>query len=49
MSYLLGINEKKQVQTLYWGKRLSHETPPAMTSSTLPWQDNPDIYDALSF
>jgi alpha-galactosidase len=23
MSYLLGINEKKQVQTLYWGKRLS--------------------------
>jgi alpha-galactosidase len=23
MSYVLGINEKKQVQTLYWGKRLS--------------------------
>jgi alpha-galactosidase len=23
MSYMLGINEKKQVQTLYWGKRLS--------------------------
>jgi alpha-galactosidase len=25
MSYLLGINENKQVQTLYWGKRLSAE------------------------
>jgi len=25
MSYVLGINEKKQVQTLYWGKRLSKE------------------------
>jgi alpha-galactosidase len=25
MSYVLGINEKKQVQTLYWGKRLSAE------------------------
>src|SRR6266478_6691828 len=24
MSYVLGINEKKQVQTLYWGKRLSN-------------------------
>ena len=23
MSYVLGINENKQVQTLYWGKRLS--------------------------
>jgi alpha-galactosidase len=23
MSYVFGINEKKQVQTLYWGKRLS--------------------------
>jgi alpha-galactosidase len=23
MSYMLGINEKKQVQTLYWGERLS--------------------------
>src|ERR1700722_11942742 len=23
MSYVLGINEKKQIQTLYWGKRLS--------------------------
>ncbi|WP_183764310.1 alpha-galactosidase [Tunturibacter empetritectus] len=23
MSYVLGINDKKQVQTLYWGKRLS--------------------------
>src|ERR1039458_5815424 len=23
MSYVLGINEKKQVQSLYWGKRLS--------------------------
>ncbi len=23
MSYVLGVNEKKQVQTLYWGKRLS--------------------------
>src|SRR5258707_2700888 len=23
MSYVLGINEKKQVQTIYWGKRLS--------------------------
>jgi alpha-galactosidase len=23
MSYVLGINERKQVQTLYWGKRLS--------------------------
>ena len=23
MSYILGINENKQVQTLYWGKRLS--------------------------
>src|ERR1035438_10491385 len=23
MSYVLGINEKKQVQTLYWGERLS--------------------------
>jgi alpha-galactosidase len=25
MSYVLGINENKQVQTLYWGKRLSAE------------------------
>jgi alpha-galactosidase len=25
MSYVLGINEKKQVQTLYWGKRLRAE------------------------
>jgi len=24
MSYVLGTNEKKQVQTLYWGKRLSN-------------------------
>jgi len=24
MSYVLGVNEKKQVQTLYWGKRLSN-------------------------
>jgi alpha-galactosidase len=23
MSYVLGVNEKKQVQTLYWGKRLN--------------------------
>src|SRR5579862_5473701 len=23
MSYVFGINEKKQMQTLYWGKRLS--------------------------
>src|SRR5258708_15122394 len=23
MSYVIGINENKQVQTLYWGKRLS--------------------------
>ena len=25
MSYVLGVNEKKQVQTLYWGKRLGAE------------------------
>src|SRR5271170_7969776 len=23
MSYVLGINEKKEIQTLYWGKRLN--------------------------
>src|SRR5260370_25331079 len=27
MSYVMGINEKKQIQTLYWGKRLSVANP----------------------
>src|SRR3981189_3566039 len=34
MSYVLGINEKKQVQTLYWGKRLSNEDSVAAAHAT---------------
>ncbi|WP_183809936.1 alpha-galactosidase [Tunturibacter empetritectus] len=33
MSYVLGINDKKQVQTLYWGKRLSAADNFAMAHS----------------
>jgi alpha-galactosidase len=33
MSYVLGINETKQVQTLYWGRRLSTNDPFAAAHS----------------
>ena len=35
VTYVLGVNEQEQVQTLYWGKRLRHADPPPSTPRSL--------------